>query len=150
MDAAPWWVVKIGGGLTLASALCCLFSIQVGMVLVAVFYFGTALILLAMGGIGMTVVPFLESAACGLMNLFVPVYPIYYLVTRWDAMKRWFLTYLAGFLAVHSRPVLRRGHSRGRRSSATRPASAQLRAEIDAAGPNDPRRAEREAEARAA
>ena len=98
IDAAPWWVVKVGGGLTLASALCCLFSVQIGLVLVAVFYFGTALILLAMGGIGMTVVPFLESAACGLMNLFVPVYPIYYLVTRWDDMKRWFLTYLAGFL----------------------------------------------------
>ena len=145
IEAAPWWVVKIGGGLTLASALVCLFSVKTGLVLTGVFYFGTAIILLGMGGIGMTVVPFLESAVCGLMNMFVPVYPLYYLITRWDAMKRWFLTYLAGallffpglFFAVGA-PVFQVAQDAVQ--------LGRLRAEIDALGPGDPRRAELEAE----
>ena len=56
----------------------------------------TIFTLWAVGTTGLIVVPFGESAACGLMNLFLPFYGLYYLVTRWDAMRPWFLTNLAG------------------------------------------------------
>ena len=62
-----------------------------------VFYFATSLILLAMGGSGWPSSPF------GKRDVWLdePVradLPVYYLITRWDEMKRWFLTYLVGFL----------------------------------------------------
>jgi len=44
----------------------------------------------------MIVIPFSESVPCGLMNLFVPFYGLYYLVTRQDAMKGVFLANLSG------------------------------------------------------
>ncbi|MFO0951296.1 MAG: hypothetical protein U0835_09120 [Isosphaeraceae bacterium] len=48
------------------------------------------------GWAGMIVTPFFESVGCGLMNMFLPVYPLYYLISRWEDMKGSFISYLAG------------------------------------------------------
>jgi predicted Zn finger-like uncharacterized protein len=47
--------------------------------------------------LGMLVLPFQESAACGLMCMFVPFYALYYLITRWDTMRGPFLSGLAAY-----------------------------------------------------
>jgi DNA-directed RNA polymerase subunit RPC12/RpoP len=47
--------------------------------------------------IGYIVVPFRESYLCGVMNLFIPFYGLYYLVSRWDAMRGAFFAHLAAF-----------------------------------------------------
>jgi hypothetical protein len=47
--------------------------------------------------LGMLVLPWQESAACGLMCMFVPFYALYYLITRWDTMKGPFLSGLAAY-----------------------------------------------------
>lgn len=64
-------------------------------------YFAGGVVLVAVGlmlygSLGMIIIPFCESVACGLMNLFVPFYGLYYLVTRQDAMKGAFLANLSG------------------------------------------------------
>jgi hypothetical protein len=45
--------------------------------------------------IRMIMAAFHESTACGLMYMFVPFYPLYYLITRWDRMGGFFLMNLA-------------------------------------------------------
>ena len=55
------------------------------------------LILWLYAALGMLVLPFQESAACGLMCMFVPFYALYYLITRWDAMRGPFLSGLAAY-----------------------------------------------------
>ena len=55
------------------------------------------LILWLYGFLGMLVLPFQESAACGLMCMFVPFYALYYLITRWDTMRGPFLSGLAAY-----------------------------------------------------
>lgn len=57
---------------------------------------GLGVILMFIGSIGSLVVAFQESAVCGLMFLFVPFYALYYLITRWDLVRRPFLINLAG------------------------------------------------------
>jgi hypothetical protein len=47
------------------------------------------------GDIGYVVVPFKESYLCGVMNLFLPFYGLYYLVSRWDVMRGVFFAHLA-------------------------------------------------------
>jgi WD40 repeat protein len=49
------------------------------------------------GGLWMLITPFRESAVCGLLYLFLPFYPLYYLVSRWEDMKRPFLCAIGGF-----------------------------------------------------
>lgn len=44
-------------------------------------------------------VAFSESTACGLMFVLLPVYPLYYLITRWDKIGTFFLLQL-GFTIV--------------------------------------------------
>ena len=55
------------------------------------------LILWLYAALGMLVLPFQESTACGLMCMFVPFYALYYLITRWDAMRGPFLSGLAAY-----------------------------------------------------
>jgi hypothetical protein len=55
------------------------------------------LILWLYAALGMLVLPWQESAACGLMCMFVPFYALYYLITRWDTMKGPFLSGLAAY-----------------------------------------------------
>ena len=55
------------------------------------------LILWLYAALGMLVLPFQESAACGLMCMFVPFYALYYLITRWDTMRGPFLSGLAAY-----------------------------------------------------
>jgi hypothetical protein len=65
--------------------------------------FGTVLIWVFAGGlylaglIGMLLTAFRESSACGLMYLFVPFYGLYYLLTRFDDMKKPFGLALLGW-----------------------------------------------------
>lgn len=95
MGDLPSWLP-----LALLGAYALLFALSFASASIAmVFIVLTGLIVVALyliGGIGMLVTPFRESVACGLMYLFLPFYGLYYLVSRWDAMKRWFLTSLAG------------------------------------------------------
>jgi hypothetical protein len=55
------------------------------------------LVLWLYAALGMLALPWQESAACGLMCMFVPFYALYYLITRWDAMKGPFLSGLAAY-----------------------------------------------------
>ncbi|MFO0911205.1 MAG: HEAT repeat domain-containing protein [Isosphaeraceae bacterium] len=52
--------------------------------------------LLLYGNLGAIVRPFQESVACGLMCLFLPIYPLYYLISRWDRMRGPFLNSVTG------------------------------------------------------
>jgi len=56
----------------------------------------TALALSGIAFIWFLKISFGESAACGLMFLFLPFYSLYYLISRWPEMKRPFLINLIG------------------------------------------------------
>jgi hypothetical protein len=62
--------------------------------------FLVAIVPLFYGGIGILVMPFMESAIQGLLCMFVPIYPLVYLITRWDAMKGVFTAYAFGIAAI--------------------------------------------------
>ena len=51
--------------------------------------------LIMYGQIGIVVIPFFESVACGLL-CFLPIYPFYYLIMWWSAMRGSVLNSLAG------------------------------------------------------
>ena len=69
-----------------------------GAVLVSILLLG-CLVAMVVGAIGMLIVPFRESVVCGLLYIFLPFYALYYLVTRWDDMKKWFGLYICGVAA---------------------------------------------------
>jgi hypothetical protein len=69
------------------------------------------------GAIGMIVIPFQESAACGLMCLFVPFYGLYYTITRWDAMRGAFLSGLAAYAGIIVAAVLLPAVNAGRQAA---------------------------------
>jgi hypothetical protein len=54
------------------------------------------MLMVSTGGITSLIVPFFESAVQGLLCFFVPFYQLYYLITRWQPMKRPFLLWLGG------------------------------------------------------
>lgn len=58
------------------------------------------LIMMVSGGIWAIVNAFRESVFCGVLYMFIPLYGLYYLVTRWDHMARPFTTYLVGLLIL--------------------------------------------------
>jgi hypothetical protein len=86
----------------------------ISLVVVALLFFGLALIwpvaallpigigwlLSAVGGIWFLIVAFEDSAASGLLCLFVPFYGLYHLITHFDEEQRPFFLQLAGFLLV--------------------------------------------------
>jgi uncharacterized Zn finger protein (UPF0148 family) len=47
-------------------------------------------------GIRMIIAAFYESTTCGLLFLFIPLYQLYYLITRWQRMSSFFLMQLMG------------------------------------------------------
>lgn len=94
-QGAPWYVYF--AGLTLAVGFA------VGMVMIpqktAFLVLGASIIGLA--GIAqfyfyirMLIVAFSESAACGLMFMFVPFYGLYYIITRWSDVGPFFMMQL--------------------------------------------------------
>jgi uncharacterized membrane protein len=53
------------------------------------------------GGISLIVMAFSEDVVCGLLYLFLPLYSLYYLVSRWPETKKPFVaTLIASFLFV--------------------------------------------------
>jgi hypothetical protein len=85
------------GGLTVAVLIPLAFLMpNIFGVLLAVAAVAVAGSLYLIGTIGMIVVPFSEDVVCGLLYLFLPFYGLYYLLTRWEAMRRWFLSSFAG------------------------------------------------------
>lgn len=81
-----------------SSTMAGVFAVVMGLTIVGLYL---------VGGIGMLVVPFRESVVCGLLYLFLPFYALYYLITRWQDMRPWFLTSLSGVgLAVVSALLL--------------------------------------------
>jgi len=97
--------------------------------------------LMCYGSLGMIVIPFCESVSCGLMNLFVPFYGLYYLVTRQDAMKGAFLANLSGVAIMLAMSitlpavVAARRAAQGEGASIERAASNRSIAPSPAAGP---------------
>ena len=66
---------------------------------------GAALALLGVGIylvglIWMFVIPFRESAKYGLLTLFMPLYFLYYLVSRWDRMRRPLILIIVGLVGA--------------------------------------------------
>lgn len=66
-------------------------------------------------GVRMIIVAFQESTTCGILYILLPVYPLYYLITRWDKMGGLFLMNLiynvvigAGVGMVVAAPMLRK------------------------------------------
>jgi hypothetical protein len=51
--------------------------------------------MIALGNIASIILPFFESITQGLLG-FVPIYPLYYLITRWQPMKRPFFLQMSG------------------------------------------------------
>jgi hypothetical protein len=80
--------------------------------------------------VGLIVVPFRESYLCGVMNLFLPFYGLYYLVSRWDVMRGVFFACIAavGIVIVPATFL---------------PAVAQAHRSARAEAPNTGRRAQR-------
>ena len=52
------------------------------------------------GWIGCLVTPFRESAVYGAMCVLIPFYILYYLLTRWEEMRKWFLMYIGGIVMI--------------------------------------------------
>ena len=52
------------------------------------------------GSVAILIVAFKESVGQGFLNLIVPFYALYYLVTRWEACKKGFLLNVGGGVAV--------------------------------------------------
>ena len=52
------------------------------------------------GLIWMFVIPFRESAKYGLLTLFMPLYFLYYLVSRWDRMRGPLILIIVGLVAA--------------------------------------------------
>ena len=48
------------------------------------------------GGIAILVVAFKESVGQGVLNLLIPFYALYYVITRWEACKKGFLLSVGG------------------------------------------------------
>ncbi|MFO0956229.1 MAG: hypothetical protein U0800_02050 [Isosphaeraceae bacterium] len=90
------------GGLFLLLGLIGLFSIPAawGLMILAGL---TGMAMMMTGGIWILVNAFRESAMCGILY-FIPivnyVWPLYYLVTRWEVQKRPFLLQMAGMLVL--------------------------------------------------
>ncbi len=77
-------------------------GIAVGLGVLALVGIGCLLV----GAVGMLVVPFQESVVCGLCSIFVPFYSLYYVITRWDEMRRWVGIYLLGVMMFVGMGVL--------------------------------------------
>jgi hypothetical protein len=92
----PW--VLLGGFLLLGIAIGILSgSVAVGLVGALII---VGFLLALAGSLWGVVVPFMESILCGLLYLFLPLYPLYYLITRWDEMRRPFWLSMGGSVLV--------------------------------------------------
>jgi hypothetical protein len=94
-ESIPGWAYLVCGGVFVAMLIGAVFSKAVAGILMILVLLAS-LIMMVVGSIGLLVVPFFESVVCGLMALFVPFYGLYYVITRWDDMKKWFLLNLVG------------------------------------------------------
>jgi len=62
------------------------------------FLFLTGVLIVLATWLWMLVIPFRESFVCGLLYVFVPIYWIYYLITRWRVTLRPTLWHLGGIV----------------------------------------------------
>jgi hypothetical protein len=99
IESIPGWVyLLLGLGFVVAITVAC--TSRAGLLVVAGGSVLVGMIMMAIGGIGLIVIAFTESVACGLLYLFVPFYCLYYVITRWADTKRFFLLSLGGWLMV--------------------------------------------------
>ena len=91
-------LVMIISGATAFAVICCFLSLAHWAFLFPPLMIGV--IMSATAGIWQIIVAFREDTVCGLLYLFVPFYPLYYLVTRWDEMKRPFFLHLIASLIL--------------------------------------------------
>ena len=80
------------------------------LVLLVVFppFLGILALPLALIGVAMTLwgalkclaAAFGEDVTCGLLWLFLPLYNVYYMATRWDRVGRYFLTFVSGLVLI--------------------------------------------------
>lgn len=101
-----WWAFIPLGGLAVALlvviAALAVKSFAVGALVILVC---VGLLVGAIGGIWGWVNAFRENILCGFLYL-LPIYPLYYLVTRWDEMKRPFATSCAGTFIYPVLPLI--------------------------------------------
>ncbi|MEO6807686.1 MAG: hypothetical protein ABI353_01050, partial [Isosphaeraceae bacterium] len=104
MDAVSKWTAIVGCGALGVFILLTLIGVFVipyrgvlllGMVMSVVALL-VAMVMIGTGAIWGLVLSFMESALCGLLYLFLPFYGLYYIITRWDEMRRPVLLNLAG------------------------------------------------------
>jgi hypothetical protein len=99
LESIPGWVYLMLG-LAFLGAIVVACTSTTGVALVGGSAVIVGLIMMLVGGIGLVVVAFQESVACGLLYLFCPFYSLYYLITRWENTKRFFLISCGGWLMV--------------------------------------------------
>jgi len=100
-QGAPVWVYFVAFAGVLAFVACMLvlprdnaFKINGG----GLMAFGG--IIISIYGIRMIIVAFMEDTVIGLLYLFVPLYPLYYLITRWSRLSGFFMMQLLGCVFV--------------------------------------------------
>lgn len=64
------------------------------------FFLVLGVILSLVASVMAIIVAFEEDVLCGLMYLFLPFYPLYHLITRWDEQKKPFLMSLCAMFAI--------------------------------------------------
>lgn len=55
-------------------------------------------VVVLVGNVALIVQAFREDIVVGLLFLFVPFYPLYWLISRWDEARTWFGVSMAGVL----------------------------------------------------
>jgi len=100
-EGVPWWVWLIG--------LCMLLGFGAMMLMLtlksALFFAGVAVIVIAQmvnlyAFVRLVIVAFTESVVQGLLFLFVPLYSLFYIITRWDRCSAFFMMQLGAGVLV--------------------------------------------------
>lgn len=100
--AKQGWMFKVIVIYLILFAILCAISFAKPSLRMAVWYavLIPAIILYVWGGFGSMITPFRESVFCGIANLLIPFYYLYYVATRWSAMRWHFLRSLVGGLLL--------------------------------------------------
>ncbi|MEX2561106.1 MAG: prolyl oligopeptidase family serine peptidase, partial [Pirellulales bacterium] len=62
----------------------------------AILFLAVGLIVSTVAGVWLLCIAFMEDVVCGLLYLFLPFYSLYYVITRWSAVKVQFLSTMGG------------------------------------------------------
>ena len=105
IENIPGWAYLVLGALVLV-AIVAAFTSHTGMAVVWGGVLVIAFIAMAVGSIGLLIVAFQEGLMCGLMYVFLPFYGLYYVISRWEDTKRWFVLCFGGWLLMMGSAVI--------------------------------------------